>query len=30
VEFAQRYLEAGQPFHPKLGVDYEQLERSPP
>jgi putative transposase len=30
VDFAERYLEAGQPFHPKLGVDYEQLERSPP
>jgi putative transposase len=30
VDFAECYLEAGQPFHPKLGVDYEQLERSPP
>jgi transposase len=30
VEFAERYLKEGQPFHPKLGEDYEQLERSPP
>ncbi len=30
VEFAERYLEERQPFHPKLGADYEQLERSPP
>jgi putative transposase len=30
VEFAERYLQEGQPFHPKLGADYEQLERSPP
>jgi transposase len=28
--FAERYLQQRQPFHPKLGVDYEQLERSPP
>jgi putative transposase len=30
VEFAERYLKERQPFHPKLGEDYEQLERSPP
>lgn len=30
VEFAGRYLEERQPFHPKLGEDYRQLERSPP
>jgi putative transposase len=30
VEFAECYLEERQPFHPKLGADYEQLERSPP
>jgi transposase len=30
VEFAQRYLQESQPFHPKLGGDYEQLEMSLP
>jgi hypothetical protein len=30
VEFAERYLKERQPFHPKLGADYEQLEKSPP
>jgi transposase len=30
LEFAKGYLEERQPFHPKLGADYEQLERSPP
>jgi putative transposase len=30
VEFAECYLQERQPFHPKLGEDYEQLERSPP
>jgi putative transposase len=30
VGFAERYLEERQPFHPKLGADYERLERSPP
>lgn len=30
LKFAERYLEERQPFHPKLGADYEQLERSPP
>ena len=30
LKFAERYLQEGQPFHPKLGADHEQLERSPP
>jgi len=30
VEFAEGYLKERQPFRPKLGEDYEQLERSPP
>ena len=30
VGFAEDYLEEGQPFHLRLGEDYERLERSPP
>jgi len=30
VEFAEGYLNERQPFHPKLGEIYEQLERPPP
>jgi putative transposase len=30
LKFAERYLKERQPFHPKLGADYERLERSPP
>ena len=30
LKFAERYLEERQPFHPKLGADYERLGRSPP
>jgi putative transposase len=30
LEFAEGYLEERQPFHPKLGADYEQLARSLP
>jgi hypothetical protein len=28
--FAEDYLEERQPFHLRLGEDYERLERSPP
>ena len=30
VEFAERYLKERQPFHLKLGADYEQMERTLP
>lgn len=30
VDFAERYFEERQPFHLKLGADYEQVERTPP
>ena len=30
LPFAESYLEERQPFHPKLGADYHELERSPP